>query len=485
MAFSKIEIILNRFSLLSFIVPFVYRLLLELYAYPFALGYDVMAFYVPFLLGYAELSPLRLYATAPLYYLALHAMYGLTGDPIVAVKVVAVLLEGFLGFALYMWGFVVFKSRVKALIFSLLTSFYFIILRLSWDLHRNVLGLSLALLMLSVVYGWWSFKVRSSLSLSLAVLTALAHQLCPLILVSALLPRILRRCRLSIAVASVSLVFWLSIVYASSIASSRGLYNQLLSYLALLAPSIEQLFPVGLSALEFLAYAVMPLIPFLAYSIMRGIKQRCDFRFLLPAFSWLAFCIVMTPFMSFGYRFVLLAPIPIIMMTTAFSGKKVTMALSAIVLMLGLGYTLCSAYSPFPYFNEPIMWRQEFKYAIPTSILQNTVPLEDSPSLARIMKTATSIAYSRAKSIFLISRPMLGYALLSGLPKDKIVVYGDPIERNSSIMASYLKEGYEVYLVWWMQGYKWYGAEINDIVDGHAYSITYCEEPFALYLIER
>ena len=69
-----------------FLAFFVFRLCLEVFSWPFTVGFDTLAFYLPFLLGYSEIAWLKVYSWAPLYYFIVGGLYRIFGDAIVAVS---------------------------------------------------------------------------------------------------------------------------------------------------------------------------------------------------------------------------------------------------------------------------------------------------------------------------------------------------------------------------------------------------------------
>jgi hypothetical protein len=87
-----------------------------------------------------------------LLYAPLTVLYNATGNAVLVMKVVPSILYGFLGWCVYQLGI----RRLSlppawALAVTLLATSYFLTLRISWDLQRNILGLSLAVLTLALL----------------------------------------------------------------------------------------------------------------------------------------------------------------------------------------------------------------------------------------------------------------------------------------------------------------------------------------------
>jgi hypothetical protein len=182
-----------------------------------------------------------------------------------------------------------------------------------------------------------------------------------------------------------------------------------------------------------------------------------------------------------GFRLILLVPIPAIFLMMLYNGRKARALLIAITIFLAIGYTSYGTQSPFPYFSAPIMWNSNFLNAVPSSILQNTVPLEDSQTVGYLFKNLRENIQKDNSSIALTFEPMLAYAVLSGIPMDRIVSLG--MMANQTQLMQYLSNGKVVYVVWWKTGYEWYGINMSGFVDGLNYSILDSKGNYDVYLI--
>lgn len=137
----------RRFLLLSILFPFFLRVIPEILAGPWPLGFDTVLSYAPFVkdvetqgLGSAFASFFTFNHPAPLVYVLLGFGAVATGAPPFAItKAAAPLLYGFLGLSLYYFGRRGLQwDQGKSLFLVLVTTLYFVPLRFSWDMHKNL-----------------------------------------------------------------------------------------------------------------------------------------------------------------------------------------------------------------------------------------------------------------------------------------------------------------------------------------------------------
>src|SRR2546422_6081336 len=148
----------HRFALAAFLIPLGIRAIPEVLVGPYPVGWDTIAFYVPNTLdwatGRADLP--RMLGTAPLIYMISVPAYLASGvNPVWIFKIMGPLLYGGMIWSLYKF----LRANLglherSALGGALFTSLYFVTLRISWDLYRNMLGLMFILLALPLLQDW-------------------------------------------------------------------------------------------------------------------------------------------------------------------------------------------------------------------------------------------------------------------------------------------------------------------------------------------
>jgi len=103
--------------------------------------------------------------------------------------------------------------------------------------------------------------------------------------------------------------------------------------------------------------------------------------------------------------------------------------------------------------EHPLQYFRPFIYQIPTSMLQNTVSIEDCPDVANVFQWYKNNIV--ADAVMISHRVFYGWALLS-LNKDQVILYeyADPADAA----ANATQEGHsQIYFVWWVAGEGWHG----------------------------
>src|SRR2546428_1915129 len=169
-----------RFALAAFLIPLFIRAIPEILVGPYPVGWDTIAFYVPNTLDWAagKAGFIEILGTAPLMYMISVPIYLLTRvNPVWIFKIMGPILYGSMILALFRFLKIGLKWPDKqALGSALLSSLYFVTLRISWDLYRNMLGLTFILLSLPLLEERGCFRKQAVLS-SFLVLAVASDQL--------------------------------------------------------------------------------------------------------------------------------------------------------------------------------------------------------------------------------------------------------------------------------------------------------------------
>ncbi len=343
-----------------------------------------------------------------------------------------------------------------------MTSLYFVTLRVSWDMYRNMLGLTFILLSLPLLEDWKGPRKQVFLS-GLIVLAVASDQLTAVIalfLVGARsLTGLMRRDwdeltgLVRIAVPGVLLFF--SIVYAGQIASGIGLVQKQAA-----TPTLESL---G-SSLGFLGYSYLLLTPF----ILAGLKKVASHDLRI----WLVFCAgaVLTALLPFfgpivmSYRWSLLLDLPLCVYAAAGLSRLARADYSAIgwlgglqrhaIPLFGTLLVLSTAlYIALPA-QQAMVYYTAFPALLPTSMVQDTVPLSDMGSLKQLLGSAA--ARMDPGTVLITHQAIYGWAR-AYLPSsdDRIINYQYYGPLQGVEMAR--SEGYSsVLMIWWVNGTGWH-----------------------------
>ena len=464
------------FPLIAFAAPLLLRVVPEILMGPYVVGFDTMAHYVPTTLLWfrGEVAFLSFIGTAPLFYSIIISLVSFGDSLFMVLKIVSVVFQGFLGLSIYGYaqkglGWSPMKSTVTALLGTL----YFVALRVSMDLLRNVLGLvfffvALTLFTMCERYGY-SRKLYALLSLSM-VATVLSHQLVSVIMfgVFALTIgyKLFRReqakaVRLILVCLPSALLFLTLISLLPSVSEFRmifGFSNSNDGWLSLFGFSSYP--AMLLSEVGFFFYCFLPLLPLLLLGIWR-LKN-----FQVRSWMVVSLILLLVPMVSpSNLRWIIMLTYPLAFFVVealsrlksvswkrfGFTLRRIGIIyLALMVSVLSLGFMLMPPENPFPYFAEPI---NGYNYQIPTSMLQNTVPKIDCPDTVNALQWFKNNVDTSA--VLLTHRAFYGWAM-STIDADQLVLY--EYDAPASAANTVIQQGYsKVYLIWWINGQGWYG----------------------------
>ena len=460
------KILQGRFLLAAFLTPLAIRAIPEIIVGPYPVGWDTIAFYVPNTLDWAagKAGFAEILGTAPLMYLISVPVYLLPRvNPVWIFKIMGPILYGSMILALFRFLRVGLKWPDKqALGGALLTSLYFVTLRVSWDMYRNMLGLTFILLSLPLIEDLKDLR-NQALLLVLVVLALASDQLTgviALVLVGTKALISLRRKQRDefvgiVKVALPGTVFFLATVYAGLIMTGRGLVSEQ-------AP-LPTFTSVTLN-LGFLAYAYLALVPL----VLIGLRRVPNLELRI----WSFFCIgiVLTALLPFfgpvvqSYRWSLLLDIPLCIFATAGLYKLVESAhseigwsrtLNRLVLPIFSALLILSAVS---YIALPAQQAAVFYTAypeqLPTSMVQDTIPMSDLGNLRALLDSAA--ARIGPATVLITHQAIYGWAR-AYLPSlnDRIINY----KYNSPLTGVEIArtDGYSsILMIWWTNGNGWH-----------------------------
>lgn len=154
--------------LIFFIGCFI-KIIPELVAYPFPIGYDVVNYYIPSILYFEELNleEFQIYVTL-LYFL--YTTFHLSAQD--TVIILSSICYGLLSVMLYLWSQRFYLSKIQGLFMTIFVIFQISMLRTGWDLHKDIFALVIMFLVFYII----TYKNRNSLInlfliLSLTVVT--------------------------------------------------------------------------------------------------------------------------------------------------------------------------------------------------------------------------------------------------------------------------------------------------------------------------
>ncbi len=455
-----------RFALAAFLIPLFIRSIPEILVGPYPIGWDTIAFYVPNTLDWAagKTGFTEILGTAPLMYLISVPVYWVSRvNPVWTFKIMGPILYGSMIWALFRFLRIGLKWPDKqALGSALLTSLYFVTLRISWDLYRNMLGLTFILLSLPLIEDMKGPRKQAILSV-LIVLAVAADQLTgviALVLVGARALTALTRNQRDefvgkVKVALPGTVLFLATAYAGLIVPGIGLVSQQAPVPSLTSASLS---------IGFLAYAYLALVPL----VLVGVRKVGNIELR----TWSLFCIatVGTAILPFfgpiveSYRWSLLLDIPLCIFAAAGLHKIVESVhprigwarnfhqlilptLSTVLMISAILYIALPAQQAMVYYTA-------YPELLPTSMIQNTIPLSDLGSLRSLLDSAA--VRINSGTVLITHQAIYGWAraYLPSLNNQLINYHYNPPLSGVEMARS---EGYSsILMIWWIDGSGWH-----------------------------
>jgi len=470
-----------RYGFLAFTLPFIVRLIPEVIAWPYPLGFDPLGYYIPAMRWWINpfsgqslpVDAFGLLRTAGLFYV-LAAVFNryLIPDPFIAVKLLGPILTGSVSLSAYSYGRLAlgWGSR-KAVFASLIATLYFVGLRISWELYRNMLGvifLFAAVTALEVISGVRRYLLVGAFTL----LTFMSHQVTAVILLGVLLLRSLWFCaRGRWEEGKVNLYF-------SAIAGGLFLYQlsvpQIGRYVAI--TGFQSSLETTTYVLGFPLYCFIFLLPLAipAVRLDRGISINC----------WTLVCsLLLVPVLVGGttsiplwFRWSLMLVYPLsFYFADGFEGamrfkrwrspQRLAVKVSAICLLALIAFTsgqylLSYPEHPFPYFSQ---YNPYLRY-IESSMLQNSISIQEVPSLLSAIDAVFPLLVDG--TVLVVHEAVYVWAVNRLEPRIRIIPVKEPgyvsVNPESAGKAieqiAYLNfdSGYRVYTIWWTTRSGWY-----------------------------
>jgi len=445
---------------------------------PYLVGFDTIAHYVPTTLlwvnGNTNLS--SFIGTAPLLYILTSSLVLAGGSVTLVFKVLPPVLLGFLGLSIYCYarrslGW----SPKKSMVPTLLGTLYFVALRVSWDAWREeiaVIFLFVALMLLASKAGkqekfsWKRYTVFSLASVAVVLSNQVVAVLMLGIVLFTVVHKIVRAHRLDAArLAMFSLpavlLFFAVFLLTPSVPEYRVIFGFPSTNDGWLTLFGYTSYPAMLAnEAVFILYCFLPILPLALLSVRRfsNFQMRTWIILILIA----AFIPIVSPS---NMRLLTLLTYPLAFYVAEALSKLKTVNWSrfrgsflrfgmvylvVVTAVLSVGFMALPPQQPLPYFSSPI---NGYIYQIPSSMLQNTVPITDCQDVENAFQWLKG--NMTTESVLITHRAFYGWALSTLNPKQVILYeYDDPA--NAATTA--VQGGHEqIYLVWWINGQGWYG----------------------------
>lgn len=464
------------YPFISLIIPLLLRAVPEFLAWPLPLGWDTVSSYIPVWVGLREGFETQLIEVVrqrPLFWVVSMLPYPLSR--VSPFKVFPIILHGLLGLSIYYYGNEFFGDRRKALAASLLSTAYFISLRVSWDLHANEMGLILVFTCLTLLTKGLDNWFKTVLTLLAVLSTTLTHEGASILLFVSAVPILVRslKDRQSYRPFRVMVVLLLPLFYFV-----YHLVN--INYPLFSNPMNNFQYPSGTydelvrSVLTFYLYCTMILLPFI-------LVGRNKDQFYHPLLCWFianslaALSPIISPLSAFNnwerWTYLTVFPLSFFVIEGLAWLSKISVQLNIVKprtlrlhLPVGLSYFALISLISVGFVSMPPSPTQPFQRVfgsgsswlvrtVPSTMVMSTVTPADAQNAVELLEWFNENV--TGKAVLMVDEEFRGYAWLLCDTNNVAVkdlggpYYVDPSykEKVVSTGVSLLKDGFDVYFL--------------------------------------
>jgi len=462
-------------SIMIFLLSLFIRLIPEILAWPYPIGFDTLIYTDIILNGtYLQKNLIELFKSTSLFYIISTAINNIfIGNAILTVKILGPILFAILCYVFYLYSKRVLKWKVwKCFLASLLAGTYFVSLRISWEMYRQMLGL-IFLIAILIIFRFQNTKIKLFTISTLGILIVWSHEFIAVLYFMIMAIHFFTYKgayqKVSIILTIMpAIILFLYQLYSPITGSMRVPIEQV----ALTSWINLTLFITG-----FLIYMFLPILPL----VLIGVNTLRN----VDIWSWITICLIFTYWPLFlpeysiilWFRWAILLVYPMIFLAIegfekVWKFKKrfifkinIGKILAILILLLNLimsGYYLLSLpeYQACKYFGE---WNN-YKQYIQTSMLQNSVSILDTPNLIEALNWVES-NIDEENTILVLHEAIHNWARI--VARDTKLIRINEIKLSSQIRENIsdrllliAKEnadnGNQVYTIWWINGKGWY-----------------------------
>jgi hypothetical protein len=451
-------------KIFSFVIPSLVRLLPEVLSWPYPIGFDPIGYYAPAAANEVVFHiPLpELLKRTYFLYIVYTLLYKVFGDPLLPSKFLAPVLTGFIGFTVYSFVRGLGIKPSTALLASLLSTTYFVALRISWEMYRQMLA---TIFLFTIFYLETKPQTLTNkiFQAILSFLTAWSHEFITVILlvhkgIQALEKKHPSKILQEALPALPAALFLLNEVYSPGEAT-----------LQIPAFHVNTTSPLNLFFFitGFIVYLYLPLAPL----VIQGIS----FLKTPQLRNWTLTCIALSylPLNPSGfdihwYRWAILLNYPITItaakgfeLLTSSQSDKRSIARKVAFGTLILVFVFTATYIALPpeqqwnkYFGD---WNS-YKQFIQTSMLQSSIPLKDIEPTIEAIKWVDSLPGNKA---LILHEAFHNWAQLYARHTHLVRIYEQdltsPVRENISrqLLEAAENQSGDVYTIWWLNT-TWY-----------------------------
>jgi len=423
----------NKILIKAFILGALIRGIAEIVVGKYPIGYDPNTWYIYM----CVCNNLRLMLLGILYPLMLQLMYLLFGNAIIAVKLCSVLVSGLFLFSLVFWGVANNIDYDVALDFGIAMYSFYVILRIIWDLHRNVVGLCISLIALAY-YKRGAFKK----AFFLGILAGLAHPFDAIFIGAALFMDIIRKNfrALSIVIGTTLAVLLLGVLNSILTEFPNPISIALKSNSSYVS---KEMLPIYIIWLYF---PVLPLLLNVKHNFVNYIKRNFRKRIINSFSLWIITILIAAFIFNFSYRIVFLAAFPI--MFVVFNRIHRSYGRKAVKYLILYNIIVAIVY-PLIFYIYPI--NPAFRRTHPPVLLAGNMFPHETYAAERLFRKAYSLLNN--SSVIIVHHSEIAYAYGAGIPlcSSQVIITGpdDTFDEYLELLSENLTYHF-AYIVWYV-----------------------------------
>lgn len=465
--------------LVIFSIAIILRLIPELIAFPYPIGYDVINYYIPVMKNFDSYMP-TISNQFPLYVSLLNIISELFPvDPRIVVTTSIILVFGLFSIVIFSIGRNLLRlNELQSIFLSVFVIFQLALLRTSWDLHKDMLALTLSFFCLLYVSKIPNASKKMIVVIaSLSILSVLADRMIGLLLsVTLIVSSFVKRDKL-LAIVAVLVV----LIYAISLPAN---YDNIQSNLKMEGDnnSINGIYnPVNLIVLFLVMNAILIPSGIIGFVKSQLIIFKIPFLIsLIGSFTWIVFpntstflpdrwIVIFSIFLSLfsGYGFITL----IENRRIAISKKKLNNYIIILIPFVFLG----SAFAASPnnsYINIYGVFHQPIGPFGPLTMQYNSISLPESGSLLSSIAWINTNTNTPEGSLIMGSKHLRGWMELE--LKERTFLFAD---NNTKLLESN-KYG-NLYLL------ELNSRQATEIPENYLQVLSYNNTEISLYHLKR
>jgi hypothetical protein len=417
--------------LIVFSVAVILRLIPEILAFPYPVGYDVINYYLPILTNFDD-HWTSVSNQFPLYIVLLHAITSIFHiDPRIVITALAVFIFGSFSLVIHSIARNIFHlSNYQSIFLSLFVIFQVSVLRTSWDLHKDMLALTITLYCLSYLGTISNVSKRIMLTiLPLSIISVLSDRMIGFLLTSVyILYSLVKREKMIAILATIT-----SIIFSVGLFNSIDIITNNIMLGSTANDALQQSYnSLNLGVLFLVMCGI--LLPTGVFGFMKAKNVILKIPLIISlvgSFTWIIYpntsallpdrwIIIFSIFLSIfsGYGFVTLIESKRI----AISHKKVNNYLVILIPFLFLG----SVFATSPngsYLNFYGLFHEYVHYYDPMTMQYNSISIPESESLLSLIDWMNNNTHSG--SIIVGSKHLRGWMELGLI--NRTFLYSDDI----------------------------------------------------------